>query len=127
MTPEELYLEAYQELVIEMKAAAKPIARLNAARAKADAAWDFRVSERERAKAVWATPEEWEELENDMTLEELVAAAEAAQEKAWAANNAAWAAWAAWQEAQDLADAARALAKENTECGHLFCAQEKPE
>ena len=41
-----------------------------------------------------------------MTLEELAAAAEAAQEKAWLANNAAW---AAWQAAQNLADAARAL------------------
>jgi len=50
MTPEELYLEAYQGLVIAMKDAAKPIARLNAARAKADAAWEFRVSEQERAK-----------------------------------------------------------------------------
>jgi len=43
----------------------------------------------------------------DSRLEELAAAADAAQEKAWAANNAAW---AAWQAAQNLADAARALA-----------------
>ncbi len=41
-----------------------------------------------------------------MTLEKLVAAAEAAQEKAWAANNAAW---AAWQAAFDVAQDARAL------------------
>ena len=41
-----------------------------------------------------------------MTLEELVAAADAAQEKAWAANNAAW---AAWQAAFDVAQNARAL------------------
>lgn len=41
-----------------------------------------------------------------MTLEELVTAAETAQEKAWEANNAAW---AAWKAAQNLADAARAL------------------
>jgi hypothetical protein len=44
--------------------------------------------------------------ETRVTLEELAAAAEAAQEKAWAANNVAW---AAWQSAQNLADAARAL------------------
>jgi hypothetical protein len=76
-----------------------------------------------------------------MTLEELAQAAEAAQEKAWQANNSAW---AAWQAAFDVAQDARALAsgvvrvdktpvtwaeavKENTECGHPFCAQEKPE
>jgi hypothetical protein len=41
-----------------------------------------------------------------MTLEELVAAAEAAQEKAWQANNSAW---AAWQAAFDVAQDARAL------------------
>jgi hypothetical protein len=41
-----------------------------------------------------------------MTLEELSAAADAAQEKAWAANNAAW---AAWQAAFDVAQNARAL------------------
>ena len=41
-----------------------------------------------------------------MTLEELAAAADAAQEKAWAANNAAW---AAWQAAFDAAQYARAL------------------
>lgn len=47
-----------------------------------------------------------------MTLKELAAAAEAAQEKAWEANNAAW---AAWQAAQNLADAARALVNEQSE------------
>jgi len=41
-----------------------------------------------------------------VTLEKLVAAADAAQEKAWAANNAAW---AAWQAAFDVAQDARAL------------------
>jgi hypothetical protein len=41
-----------------------------------------------------------------MTLEELVKAAEAAQEKAWQANNAAW---AAWQASFDVAQDARAL------------------
>ena len=61
MTPEELYLEAYQELVIAMQAAAKALAKRDTAKAKADAAWEFRVSE--RAKAVWATPKEWKELE----------------------------------------------------------------
>lgn len=39
-----------------------------------------------------------------MTLKELAKAAEAAQEKAWEANNAAW---AAWQAAFDLAQDAR--------------------
>mgnify|MGYP001458459548 CR=1 FL=1 len=57
MTPEELYLEAYQELVIAMQAAAKALAKRDTAKAKADAAWEFRVSE--RAKAVWATPMTW--------------------------------------------------------------------
>ena len=42
-----------------------------------------------------------------MTLKELAAAAEAAQEKAWEANNSAW---AAWQAAFDVAQDARALA-----------------
>jgi len=41
-----------------------------------------------------------------MTLEELVKAADAAQEKAWQANNAAW---VAWQAAFDVAQYARAL------------------
>ncbi len=41
-----------------------------------------------------------------MTLEELVAAADATQEKAWAANNEAW---AAWQVAVESAKDARAL------------------
>ena len=46
-----------------------------------------------------------------MTLKELAAAAEAAQEKAWEANNAAW---AAWQAAFDVAQDARALAEGKT-------------
>jgi hypothetical protein len=50
--------------------------------------------------------------ETRMTLKELAAAAEAAQEKAWEANNAAW---AAWQAAQNLADVARALANKAKE------------
>ena len=45
-------------------------------------------------------------MTDNMTLEELVAAAEAAQEKAWQANNAAW---AAWQASFDVAQDARAL------------------
>jgi len=47
-----------------------------------------------------------------VTLKELAQAAEAAQEKAWLVNNAAW---AAWQAAQNLADAARILAEEKSE------------
>jgi hypothetical protein len=47
-----------------------------------------------------------------MTLEELAAAAEAAQEKALEANNAVR---AAWQAAQNLADAARALVSKQSE------------
>jgi len=45
-------------------------------------------------------------MTDNMTLEELVKVAEAAQEKAWAANNAAW---AAWQASFDVAQYARAL------------------
>jgi len=42
-----------------------------------------------------------------MTLEELVVAADAAQEKAWQANNAAW---AAWQRIAKIADLLRGAA-----------------
>jgi hypothetical protein len=63
-----------------------------------------------------------------MTLEKLVAAAEAAQEKAWAANNAAW---AAWQASFDVAQDARALlngwATVKTPATWAEAAREKPE
>jgi len=45
-------------------------------------------------------------MTDNMTLEELVAATDAAQEEAWQSNNSAW---AAWQAAFDVAQYARAL------------------